>query len=93
MHLSLTREYFRAHLNELNLQLQGSGSRHLESVEIAFIILEDKLRAYIRKLKLCGFADNLARRQLYSSAFATSMGLVDDENTTRLGKANIKCCV
>lgn len=65
MHLSLTREYFRTHLNELNLQLQGSGSRHLESVEIAFIILEDKFRAYIRKLKLCGFADNLARKDNY----------------------------
>ena len=50
MHLAYLVDIF-THLNKFNLQLQGSGNRHLEGVANIFIF-EDKLRAFICKLQL-----------------------------------------
>ncbi|XP_063220911.1 zinc finger BED domain-containing protein 5-like [Bacillus rossius redtenbacheri] len=73
MHLAYLVDIF-THLNKLNLQMQGSGNRQLEGVANIFNF-EDKLRAFICKLKL--WISQVGEGNF--SAFATLKALLDDK--------------
>ncbi|XP_067139324.1 zinc finger BED domain-containing protein 5-like [Centruroides vittatus] len=83
IHLAYLVDIF-THLNKLNLQLQGSGNRHLEGVANIFIF-EDKLRAFICKFQL--WIGKIGEDNY--SAFETLKALIDDKKYDTI-RANIQ---